>query len=290
MKIRNLTAKAPAKLNLRLKVTGRRPDGYHELVSLMVPIDICDVLEFQVSSEGVELLWEGLPVPVDEHNLVRRAAEAFFERSGVAGGLTVKVSKNIPVAAGMGGGSSDAAATLLSLNRLWSGPLSPETLRELALQLGADVPFFLESRPSIARGIGEVLEPAERWPELWYLIVTPPFQVSTAWVYGNLRLGLTSNEYDRIKKELGKERLVISQFLENDLESVTSAKFPILGRIKETLLDAGAEGALMTGSGPSVFGVFSSRDQAEQARARIVTHDFGMVMLATDWKGQVIEH
>jgi 4-diphosphocytidyl-2-C-methyl-D-erythritol kinase len=286
LKDRIVTTKTPAKLNLRLKVTGRRPDGYHELVSLMVPIDICDVLEFQVIPEEVELVWEGLPVPVDEHNLVRRAARAFFYSSGVKGGVFVRVSKNIPVAAGMGGGSSDAAATLLSLNHLWSGPLSLETLRELALQLGADVPFFLEPRPSIARGVGEVLEPAERWPELWYLIVTPRFQVSTAWVYAHLRLGLTSNEYGRIKDQLGKESLVISQFLENDLESVTSAKFPILDKIKKTLLDAGAEGALMTGSGPSVFGVFGSRKQAEQAKEKIVPHDFGTVLLAAGWKGK----
>ena len=251
----------------------------------MVPVDLCDVLEFQVIPEKVELAWEGLPVPVDENNLVRRAARLFFDGSGVKGGVFVRVTKNIPVAAGMGGGSSDAAATLLSLNHLWSRPLPPETLRELALQLGADVPFFLEPRPCIARGVGENLEPVERWPELWYLIVTPRFQVSTAWVYGNLRLGLTSNEYDHIKECLGKERLVISQFLENDLESVTSAKFPILDRIKRTLLDAGAEGALMTGSGPTVFGVFGSRKQAEQARDKIVPHDFGMVFLAAGWKG-----
>jgi 4-diphosphocytidyl-2-C-methyl-D-erythritol kinase len=279
-----LTTRAPAKLNLRLKVTGRRPDGYHELVSLMVPIDICDVLEFQVISEKVELVWEGLPVPVDEHNLVRKAAGAFFDKSGVKGGVSVRVTKNIPVAAGMGGGSSDAAATLVSLNHLWSRPLSLETLGELALRLGADVPFFLEPRPSIARGVGELLEPVEQWPDLWYVIVTPRFQVSTAWVYANLRLGLTSNEYGRIKDQLGKKNLVISQFLENDLESVTSAKFPILDRIKRTLLDAGAEGALMTGSGPSVFGVFGSRNQAEQAREKIVAHDFGKVLLAGNWK------
>lgn len=278
------TTKAPAKLNLRLKVTGRRSDGYHELVSLMVPVDLCDVLEFQGIPEKVELAWEGLPVPVDENNLVRRAARLFFDGSGVKGGVFVRVTKNIPVAAGMGGGSSDAAATLLSLNHLWSRPLPPEALRELALQLGADVPFFLEPRPCIARGVGENLEPVERWPELWYLIVTPRFQVSTAWVYGNLRLGLTSNEYDHIKERLGKERLVISQFLENDLESVTSANFPILDRIKRTLLDAGAEGALMTGSGPTVFGVFGSRKQAEQARDKIVPNDFGMVFLAAGWK------
>jgi len=253
-------------------------------------VDICDVLEFQVRPEKVELIWEGLPVPVDENNLVIRAAEAFLVRSGLKGGVFARVTKNIPVAAGMGGGSSDAAATLLCLNHLWSGPLTLETLRELALQLGADVPFFLEPKPSIARGIGEVLEPIARWPELWYLIVTPRFQVSTAWVYGNLRLGLTLNEYGRIKDQLGKESLVISQFLDNDLESVTSAKFPMLVRIKKTLLDAGAEGALMTGSGPSVFGVFSSRKQAEQAREKIVPHDFGMVLLAANWKEGIICH
>ena len=271
-------------MNLRLKVTGRRPDGYHELVSLMVPIDLCDVLAFRVIAEKVELVWEGLPVPNDEQNLVRRAARAFFAGSGVKGGVSVRVTKNIPVAAGMGGGSSDAAATLFSLNHLWARPLPSETLRELALQLGADVPFFLDPRPSIARGVGEVLEPVERWPDLWYVIVTPRFQVSTAWVYRNLRLGLTSNEYDRIKDQLSKETLVISQFLVNDLESVTSTQFPILDRIKKALLDAGAEGALMTGSGPSVFGVFGSRKQAEQAQEKILPQGLGRVFLAANWK------
>jgi 4-diphosphocytidyl-2-C-methyl-D-erythritol kinase len=256
----------------------------------MVPVDICDILEFRIIPDKVELVWQGLPVPVDEHNLVRRAAEAFFGRSGVKGGIFARVTKNIPVAAGMGGGSSDAAATLLSLNHLWSEPLSPATLKELALQLGADVPFFLEPRPSIARGVGEVLEPVERWPEFWYVIITPGFQVSTAWVYRNLRLGLTSNEYDRIKRRLSEESLVISQFLENDLEAVTSAKFPILDRIKKTLLDAGAEGALMTGSGPSVFGVFTSRDKAEQAKEKIFSLDFGRVILAAQWKEGDIYH
>ncbi len=282
--------RTPAKLNLRLKVTGRRPDGYHELVSLMVPVDICDVLEFQMTPDKVELAWEGLPVPADENNLVLKAVHAFFGRSGLKGGVLARVTKNIPVAAGMGGGSSDAAATLLSLNHLWSKPLARETLKDLALMLGADVPFFLEPRPSIARGVGEVLEPIEQWPEFWYLIVTPPFQVSTAWVYGNLKLGLTSDEYVRIKERLGSESLVISQFLENDLESVTSAKFPILDRIKRALLDTGAEGALMTGSGPSVFGVFGSRKQAERAREKIVLHDLGRVLLATNWKERSIEH
>lgn len=283
-----ITAKAPAKLNLRLKVTGRRPDGYHDLVSLMVPIDVCDVLDFEVIPEQVELAWEGLPVAVDKDNLVRKAAEAFFVKSGVKGGVSVRVTKNIPIAAGMGGGSSDAAATLLSLNHLWSAPLSPGGLKGLALQLGADVPFFLDPRPSIARGVGEVLEPVDRWPDLWYVIVTPPVQVSTAWVYANLRLGLTSNEYDRIKNILHRESPVISQFLENDLEAVTSAKFPIVDRIKKALLDAGAEGALMTGSGPSVFGVFGSRNKAGQAREKILPHDFGRVLLAENWKGQII--
>jgi len=282
--VRTYTAKAPAKLNLRLKVTGRRPDGYHELVSLMVPVDLCDHLEFTLIPEGVELLWEGLPVPDDEENLVRRAARAFFGRSGVTAGVRVRVAKNIPVSAGMGGGSSDAAATLLSLNRLCSAPLSLETMKELALQLGADVPFFLEPKPCIATGIGEILEPLDRWPLFWYLIVAPGFQVSTAWVYKNLRLGLTSNEYDRIKKELQKKRPVMSQLLENDLESVTSTHFPTLDRIKKTLMDAGAEGSLMTGSGPGVFGVFGSREQAEQARERIIPCDFGKVFLAEAWK------
>jgi 4-diphosphocytidyl-2-C-methyl-D-erythritol kinase len=277
--------KAPAKLNLRLKVTGRRPDGYHELVSIMVPIDFVDLLELRVlQKRGIELFCEGFRVPTDEKNLVYQAAHSFFSRTGIQQGVSIKLTKNIPVAAGLGGGSSDAAATLLTLNKIWSQPLGRSALHELAVHLGADVPFFLHCEPSLARGIGDVLDPLKKWPKFWYVIVTPPVQVSTSWVYGNLKLELTRGEYDYIVKFLRNDPIAVSAILENDLEEVTSAKFPVIDTIKKCLMNAGAEGALMTGSGPSVFGIFSSLNQALSAKQFLISQNLGDIFVASDWE------
>ena len=171
--------KAPAKLNLRLKITGRRKDGYHELSSIMVPISLFDLLELRVVPHGIALQCEGIAVPPDETNLVYRAAQTFFARAGIQIGVTVKLVKKIPVAAGMGGGSSDAAATLLALSRIWPRALPPSEVHRIALDLGADVPFFLECKPALASGIGEILEPLAEWPSYWYVVVNPGLEVST---------------------------------------------------------------------------------------------------------------
>lgn len=278
--------KAPAKLNLRLKITNRRPDGYHELVSLVVPIDLFDLLELRaMGKRGIELSCEGFRVPTDENNLAYQAALSFLSKARIEQGVSIKLTKNIPVAAGLGGGSSDAAATLLTLNEMWSQPLSLSELHTIAVQLGADVPFFLYSEPSLATGIGEILEPVKKWPKLWYVIVTPPLQVSTSWVYGNLKLELTRGEYDYIVKFLKSAPFAVSAILENDLEEVTSTRFPVIETIKEFLVDAGAEGALMTGSGPSVFGVFSSLNQALSAKQFLISQSLGDVFVATNWEG-----
>ena len=277
--------RAPAKLNIRLKVTGRRPDGYHELVSIMVPIDIFDLLNLAVTRHGrIKLQCDGFQVPTDKNNLVYRAAQSFFSQAGIQKGISIKLTKNIPVAAGMGGGSSDAAATLLSLNEMFSGPLHLRELHDLAINLGADVPFFLHCRPSLVRGIGEILIPVGKWPKLWYVVVTPPLQVSTSWVYRNLRLELTSGEYEYINEVLKNNFFDISQILENDLEKVTSESFPIIEKIKLHLLDFGAKGAIMTGSGPSVFGVFTSLNQARSAKKNLISLNLGDVFMATDWE------
>ncbi len=278
--------KAPAKLNLRLKITGRRPDGYHELVSLMVPIDLFDLLELRViGKRGIELSCEGFRVPASENNLAYQAALSFLSKARIEQGVSIKLTKHIPVAAGLGGGSSDAAATLLTLNEIWSQPFSLSELHAIAVQLGADVPFFLHSKPSLATGIGEILEPVEKWPKLWYVIVTPPVQVSTSWVYGHLKLELTRGEYDYIVKFLKSVPFAVSAILENDLEKVTSTRFPVIATIKEFLVNAGAEGALMTGSGPSVFGVFSSLNQALSAKQFLISQSLGDVFVATNWEG-----
>ncbi len=276
--------RAPAKLNLRLKVNHRRPDGYHELISIMVPIDLFDVLELEVLQGGIKLEYDGFQVPTDEDNIAYRAALSFFSQTGIQKGISIKLVKNIPVAAGLGGGSSDAAATLLSLNEIWSRPVSLPDLHKLATKLGADVPFFLYCRPSLATGIGEVLEPLEKWPKYWYVIITPPLRVSTSWAYENLKLKLTRAEYDYIVNSLKNAPLTISRILENDLEEVTSARFPIINTIKKLLVDAGADGALMTGSGPSVFGVFPSSNQAISAKQFLISQNLGDVFIATNWE------
>ena len=272
---------APAKLNIRLKVTGRRADGYHELVSIMVPVGLFDHIELGVIPlRRIMLSCQGFSVPKNKENLVYRAASAFFSKAGTHRGISIKLTKNIPVSAGLGGGSSDSAVILKGLNEMWSNPLTPQELADLAVCLGADVPFFLLNRPCIARGIGEILEPIEKWPKFWYVIVMPALEVSTAWVYGNLKLKLTKGEYPYIVNWLSKGRFEISRILENDLETVTGFHFPIIACIKKLLLDEGAEGALMSGSGPGVFGIFKSKDKALIAKKNLLSKDLGEIFVA----------
>ena len=286
MSMKIFKIKAPAKLNIRLKVTGRRSDGYHELVSIMIPIDLFDLLELTIGQGGgLKLACEGLQVPTDENNLAFKAARAFFSRTGLREEASIKLIKNIPVAAGMGGGSSDAAATLMALNEMWAKPLSSSEMHDLAMGLGADVPFFLERKPCLARGIGEILEPLESWPKWWFIIVHPPIEVSTSWVYENLKLELTTDEYDYIKKILSHAPISIPKILENDLERVTSATFPIVETIKNSLIETGALGALMTGSGPSVFGVFPTLDTAQLGKRNLASQNLGDVFMTTTWSG-----
>ena len=278
--IKNRQFLAPAKLNIRLKVTGRRADGYHELVSIMVPVGLFDHIELELIRPGrIMLSCQGLSVPNNKENLVYRAASAFFSKTGTPRGISIKLTKNIPVSAGLGGGSSDAAFILKGLNEMWSNPLTPQELADLAVCLGADVPFFLLNRPCIARGIGEILEPIEKWPKFWYVIVMPALEVSTAWVYGNLKLKLTKGEYQYIVAWLRKDRFEISRILENDLETVTGFHFPIIAYIKKLLLDEGAEGALMSGSGPSVFGIFKSKNKALIAKKNLLSKDLGEIFV-----------
>ncbi len=269
---------APAKLNIYLKVIGRRADGYHELVSIMAPVGLFDYIKLEViRRQRITLSCQGLSVPDDAGNLVYRAAQNFLSRARINRGLSIKLTKNIPVAAGLGGGSSDAACTLRALNEMCSRPLSFHDLTELAVQLGADVPFFLYNGPCIARGIGDILEPIRKWPKFWYVIVKPPIGVSTAWVYGSLKLKLTEGEDYSILNRFEKEPPDFTGMLKNDLETVTASRFPVIGAIKQYLIDAGAEGALMSGSGPSVFGVFNSENAALSAKEQLISLNLGDV-------------
>ncbi|MBW1801004.1 MAG: 4-(cytidine 5'-diphospho)-2-C-methyl-D-erythritol kinase [Deltaproteobacteria bacterium] len=283
----NYSIETPAKLNIILKVTGRRSDGYHDILSIMVPVDLVDHIEVTSQDSGnIRLKCEGYPVPEDKSNLVHRAAQSFLKAAGLKKHVSIGLKKHIPVSAGLGGGSSDAAATLLVLNDMSGRPLDLPALHRLAARLGADVPFFLYCRPAIATGIGEKLSVLEKWPRIWYVIVKPPISLATSWVYRHLKLELTSNPYMDINNYLRKDPKDLFQHLDNDLEPVSTARFPIINRIKKHLIEAGAMGSIMSGSGPSVFGIFPTGEQAREAQQYMVSQDVGDVFVAQNWEGK----
>ncbi|MGW8223042.1 MAG: 4-(cytidine 5'-diphospho)-2-C-methyl-D-erythritol kinase, partial [Syntrophobacteria bacterium] len=189
-----ITAGAPAKINLGLRVLGERPDGYHNVLSLMVPVSLYDELRFELGSRGVELRCPNSDLPTDAQNLVYRAAQLVLNACQRVEGVRIELKKNIPVGAGLGGGSSDAATTLLAVNQLLGSPLAVPDLHPLAVKLGADVPFFLLGRWAMAEGIGDRLTPIDNVPTFWTVLLHPHFQVSTRWAYENLTLTTGPNE------------------------------------------------------------------------------------------------
>ncbi len=258
----------PAKINFWLEVVGKRADGYHELSSLMLPVDIRDRLIIERDRAGISLRCDQPGVPEDERNLAWRAARAYMARCGEPRGLRIRLEKGIPVAAGLGGGSADAAGVLLLLNRMAARPLSADVLAELAVGLGADVPFFLQARPALAGGIGEILRPVLGLPAYPLVLLKPPLAVSTAEVYS--RIELTRGERRIRIRSLLAHPWEPRSLMQNDLESITLGMHPELGAIKEWLQDQGALGALMSGSGPTLFGVFASQERARLVAARAV--------------------
>lgn len=266
--MKSLTLKAPAKVNYRLDVLRRRPDGYHDLRMIMQRIDLCDEITITLSdTSGVRVTCGREGVPDGPENIAWRAANALLALSGQDTGIDIAITKNIPVAAGLGGGSSDAATVLLGVNELLGLGLSTERLMEVGVTLGADVPFFVFGKTALAEGIGEVLTAIDAVPPLWLVIVNPNIPVSTAWVYQSLRLTGEWNG-DTIPRFF-KDVADVCAVLANDLESVTIERYPVIGEIKERLVAAGAAGALMSGSGPTVFGLFASEEEARGAAQSI---------------------
>jgi 4-diphosphocytidyl-2-C-methyl-D-erythritol kinase len=229
----------------------------------MLPVEVYDDVAVTLGTQGIALQCGHGDVPEDGRNLAWRAAEAFLEEAGWPCGVRIRLEKRIPVGAGLGGGSADAAAVLLLLSRLLPGALEPPRLASLARHLGADVPFFLWQRPALATGIGERLRWVQGLPSYPLVLVKPPIMVTTRDVY--LRLALTRGESRINLKCLLAQPWDLQHVMENDLESVTLADYPELGEIKERLRSLGAIGVLMSGSGPTVFGVF--RDGAHAAAA-----------------------
>jgi 4-diphosphocytidyl-2-C-methyl-D-erythritol kinase len=266
-KVLSFTTSVPAKINLWLEVVGKRTDGYHELSSLMLPIGIYDQVGIELHArDRISMECDVDGVPPDARNLAWRAAERYFEATGLRAGLHIRLSKSIPVGAGLGGGSADAAAVLLTLNQLFDGRLSGIRMAEIARALGADVPFFLYRRPALATGIGEKLEWVEGLPRYPLVLIKPPLTVSTAWVYRSLKLTRAGSDIKLGGILTNPWRL--EGVIRNDLEAVTLAEYPFVARIKKWLLEQGAVAALMSGSGPTVFGVFRDQRQAEGVESR----------------------
>ncbi|BDV41789.1 4-diphosphocytidyl-2-C-methyl-D-erythritol kinase [Geotalea uraniireducens] len=220
----------------------------------MQRIDLCDDIVVAVSPEpGIRVSCGSVGVPNGPENIAWRAADALLRHSGVQTGLDIGITKHIPVAAGLGGGSSDGASVLMGVNELLGLGISDRQLMEIGVKLGADVPFFIFKRTAIAEGIGEVLTAVEHVPPAWLVIVNPRVHVSTAWVYQNLQLTnlRPQDRIPRFYKDIGDLVAVFA----NDLESVTIPRYPVIGEIKKRLLATGCRGALMSGSGPTVFGI-----------------------------------
>ena len=273
----------PAKVNLYLRVLGRRADGYHDLLTIMQPLSLADELIITPTSPGILLDCDQPGIPRGPGNLVWQAALEFQQATGRKVGAHIQLHKRIPAAAGLGGGSSDAAATLLALNAMAGEPLSAEALQGLAVGLGADVPFFLGLSPAWARGIGEKLSPVQL-PAYWYLLLNPGVRVSTRWVYESL--DLDSLKRYKVLEEGNWDPGQPAAWVHNDLESVTLKKYPELAQLLETLGSLGARARGMSGSGPTLFGLFPSWEEARQAGQELRRDFPGWMAVARGLTGQ----
>jgi len=266
---------AHAKINLFLRICGKRPDGYHDIETLMCPISLHDIVRLAFDAKHTTVTCAGpyVPdIPEGRDNLAHIAADRFFEAARISGGVHISLQKHIPAGAGLGGGSSDAAAVLLGLNTYYDRPLPESRLMEIAATIGADVPFFISGKPAIATGIGDRLSPFPDLPSSHVVLIYPACAVSTALVYKNLKIGLTKNK--KINKkiifslsgfDLGSDwgrPGYNPECLHNDLEPVATGICPVIADAKNRLLAHNAQGASMTGSGSAVFGLYSDGDTA----------------------------
>ncbi|MBI5526114.1 MAG: 4-(cytidine 5'-diphospho)-2-C-methyl-D-erythritol kinase [Deltaproteobacteria bacterium] len=268
-----LYLRAPAKVNLYLRILGRRPDGFHDIESLVVPVRLFDRIEVEKALRGVGFSCTGLPGVPPEENLAHRAAKAFIDAFGPGGGVRIRVKKTIPAGAGLGGGSSDAAAVLSGMDRLFPGLATPAALAELAASLGSDVPFFLGGRPAWIRGRGDMVEPLKRpLPPFRAVLVYPGFGVSTAWAYGawdSQHPRLTAHWRSASNHRPVRVENDAIRGLRNDFEGVVFKTHPVLRGVKDALLAHGAYGALLSGSGSTVFGLFEGDRNTRESAASI---------------------
>lgn len=273
-----LEQESPCKVNLLLNILGKRPDGFHELETVIQPLQLCDHLTLEATGREIELTCTDPNLPTDSSNLVHRAATAFLGAARISTGVRIHLEKKLPIAAGLGAGSANAATTLLALNRLFEQPLDSGTLHQLAATLGSDVPFFLQSRPALATGRGEKVEPLEPFAALRgaaFLLIYPGFGVPTPWAYQQLArfLEAVNGRTGRARRliELLQKKTLRDANAEfyNALEYPVLHKYPLLQIFQEFLRTHGAVVALMSGSGSTTFGIFDDESTARSVEAEM---------------------
>jgi len=274
----SLEKKSPCKVNLLLNILGKRPDGFHELETVMHPINLCDDLIFTLGGQGVQLTCSDPTLPTDAGNLVHRAAAAFQQAANVKAGIRIHLEKKIPLAAGLGGGSGNAATTLLGLNELFGKPLKLEQLHQVASSIGSDVPFFLQTKPALATGRGEKIEPLDFFPALKataILLIHPGFGIDTAWAYQQLARfpPALNGQPGRARKLIGllqtSDLSAASAEFYNSLEAPALEKYPLLTIYQEFLRNHGASATLMSGSGSTTFAIAPSENAARQLQEKV---------------------
>lgn len=269
----DIRLKALAKINIGLDVTGCREDGYHLVRMIMQTVHLFDSIQMaRMKKKGIKLTVNMRFLPTDEHNLAYRAAKLLMDQYGIADGIHIDIKKCIPIAAGMAGGSADAAAVLYGMNRIFDLRLSGGQLAEYGLRLGADVPYCLMRGTALAEGIGERLTKLPAMPRCPVLIAKPGVSVSTKWVYENLQLreDVRHPDIDRLSADIKAHDLKrIAAHMGNILEEVTVKEYPVIRQIKELMIKHGALNAMMSGSGPTVFGLFEDRETAKRAAGQL---------------------
>lgn len=268
----SLEKPSPCKVNLLLNILGRRPDGFHELETVFHPVNFCDHLAFTRTGNHIELTCNQPELPTDASNLVHRAATNFLATAGISEGVRIHLEKEIPLAAGLGGGSSNAATTLLGLNELFGQPLSLAQLHVMAATLGSDVNFFLQSKPALASGRGEKVESLPEFPALHgacFFLVHPGFGISTPWAYHELarfpaaQNGVPGRAQNLIRHLQHSDLQTAGREFYNSLEAPALEKFPVLALYQEFLREQGAAATLMSGSGSTTFAIFPNQPAAE---------------------------
>ena len=260
---------AMSKVNLGLDVLRRRDDGYHEVRMIMQTLKLCDELYFEeTQKKEISIVCNSENLECDENNLIYKAARLIMDEAGIDRGLDIRLKKNIPIAAGMAGGSSDAAATLVALNKMFGIDFDIAKLKEIGVKIGADVPYCIEGGTQLSEGIGEKLTRLKDAPQCFVVVAKPHIGVSTKYVYENLHVETikTHPNIDAMLKGIDAGDLIeISSHMENILENVTEKKYPVIAMLKSKLKSMGALNSLMSGSGPTVFALFDDKDKADKA-------------------------